>query len=464
VLAPPTTGAALGWPACVQRTAPIHLGLTEVSRSANGRLLTLRLRSRAMEGEQKVDVLLPRGFDRSGRTRYPVLYLLHGAGGDYRTWVEQDEAAQALAGLPVIAVMPDGSGPDKSGVRRNGGYSDWFGVEPNTPDRAFAWESYHVRELVPFIDRRFPTRAAPGGRAIAGISMGGTGAMKYAAEFPGTFGYAGSFSGGIDSAVARGLRGQNCQQGDPALEQVIWRDNNPTDLASNLRGVRLFVRSGDGTPGPFDSPTKPVDPGEATVWQARLATEAGAHAMAENFLRALRKAGIRGVDAGFYAGSHSHPYWTREFRAFVTWLRAQLRRPPAAPDAFTVASAHLSFSAWGWSFRAHRRAREFAYLRVRAGSLTVTGSGDLDVTTPALYRPRMTYAVQIGQRTKHVRADRRGRLAFRLDLGPSHTKQQTDFGARATRGWRSVSARVLKTRPGPHVAARDRRMLGIALT
>jgi hypothetical protein len=132
----------------------------------------------------------------------------------------------------------------------------------------------------------------------------------------------------------------------------------------------------------------------------------------------------------------------------VTWLRAQLRHPPAARGSFTVASAHDSFSAWGWAFEAHRRVREFAYLRVRSGRLTVTGSGDLDVTTPARYRARATYAVRIGRRTKHVRADRRGRLAFRVGLGASHTKQQTDFGAGATRGWRSVSTRVLNRRRG----------------
>ena len=447
-LAPPASGVASGWPPCVERTAPVRLGLTELSRSAKGRLLTLTLRSRAMQGEQKVNVLLPRGFDRSGRTRYPVLYLLHGAGGDYTSWIEEDEAAQALAGMGVIAVMPDGSGPDKSGTRRNGGYSDWFGVEPGTPDRAFAWESYHVRELVPFIDRRFPTRAGPGGRAIAGISMGGTGAMKYAAEFPGTFGYAGSFSGGIDSNVARGLRGQNCQQGDPALEEVVWRDNNPTDLAPNLRGVRLFVRSGDGRPGPFDAPTKPADSGQAVLWQARLATEAGAHVMAEDFLAALHKAGIRGIDARFYPGSHSHPYWTREFRAFVAWLRTQLRRPARPPRSFTVASAHERFTAWGWSLRVHRRVREFAYLRAHAGRLTATGSGELDVTTPARYRPRASYLVRIGRRTGTLRADRRGRIAFRVGLGASHDEQQTDFGSAATRGWHSVSARVLTRRRG----------------
>src|SRR3954447_22092217 len=103
-----TPASAADWPACVQRTAPVHTGLTETARAMHGRLLALTLRSRAMAGTQKVDVLLPRGYDRSGRTRYPVLYLLHGAGGDYTTWVKRDHVANLIGSLPVIAVMPDG--------------------------------------------------------------------------------------------------------------------------------------------------------------------------------------------------------------------------------------------------------------------------------------------------------------------------------------------------------------------
>jgi diacylglycerol O-acyltransferase/trehalose O-mycolyltransferase len=442
----PPLPAAATWPACVERTTPITTGIREVGRTRTGRVVSLTLSSRAMQGEQRVDVLLPRRFDPSGRTRYPTLYLLHGAGGSYRNWIERDRVDDVLGDLGVIVVMPQGSDVDAAGRNRNGGYADWFGLEAGVPGPVPAWESYHVRELVPFVDRRFPTRADAAGRAVAGISMGGGGAVKYAAEYPGTFGYAGSFSGSLDPTVGIG-RSKNCVRGDPATQEVVWRDNSPTALAANLRGVRLFVRSGDGMPGPYDSPTPPADPAERTRWQIRLLTEAGAHRMAQNFLAALQQAGIAGADARFSPGSHSQPYWQRDLVEFAGWLRGQLQRPPAPPRAFTVASAHRVFTAWGWSFAAHRAVREFAYLDVTGDRLTVTGSGGVDVVTPPRYVPGRRYRIQVDGAARWVAADRKGRLSFRLDLGPSHTRQQTDFGPDATRGWRTVTVRLTSRCP-----------------
>ena len=74
-------------------------------------------------------------------------------------------------------------------------------------------------------------------------------------------------------------------------------------------------------------------------------------------------------------------------------------------------SAREEFSAWGWQFRAHRDAREFVYLdEVSPDGLTATGSGTLEVTTPAGCR-------------------------FTIDLGPSHQTQQVVFGDNETAGW-----------------------------
>jgi S-formylglutathione hydrolase FrmB len=445
---PAATPAAAAWPVCVERTTPIRTALTEVSRAVDGRLVTVTLRSAAMQGEQQVNVLLPERANLSGRIRYPVLYLLHGAGGDFRTWMERDGVVAAVGGLPVIVVMPAGSDRDAIGNNRNGSYTDWFGLEAGTPGPVPAWESYHLGELVAFIDQQLPTRAGAAGRAIAGISMGGGGAVKYAAEYPGMFGYAGSFSGSLDREPDTG-RNQNCVRGDPAQQEVVWRDNNPTDLAANLRGVRLFVRSGDGTPGPYDSPVPPTDPTERLAWRVRLGTEAVTYQMAQHFLAALGAAGIDGVDARLFPGSHSPAYWQRDLREFTGWLGGQLRHPPGTPPAFDTASAHAAFSAWGWRFQAHRAVREFAYLHVAGGDLTVTGSGRLDVVSPARYRPGRSYPVRIDGTVRRVRADRTGRLAFPVDLGPSHPRQQTEFGPDATSNWRTARVRIAPpTAPG----------------
>jgi hypothetical protein len=89
--------------------------------------------------------------------------------------------------------------------------------------------------------------------------------------------------------------------------RFIWRDNDSANLAGNLRGVRLFVRSGDGVPGQFDATQPPADPFQRAVRQTDLVVEAGARAEALRFL-AARDAGVP-VDAAFYHGSHYLPYW-----------------------------------------------------------------------------------------------------------------------------------------------------------
>jgi S-formylglutathione hydrolase FrmB len=411
-----------------------------VGRARHGRLLTLMLRSRAMGEVQPVDVLLPARYDSSGRTRYHVLYLLHGAGGDYRSWV-QTGIEKLLDRLPVIAVMPSGSTP-----QMDGNYTDWLQMAPGAAGGAPAWESYHIRELIPFIDAHFPTLAGTAGRAIAGISMGGGGATKYAAEYPGTFGYVGTFSGEADPLLPAALAFQpkTCRWGDPARDQVIWRDNDSADLAANLAGIRVFIRSGTGSPGEFDLPTPPADPIQAAILRVRLIVELGAHLENEALVNALRRAGARGVDARFFPGSHSLAYWQRDTREFLAWLRTQLRHPPRQPSVVTVASAHTWFTAWGWTFQLHRRVREFAYLRLSHDRLRMTGSGTVTVRTPPQFRRRSLHWLQIGRKIIALRADIAGELQFAVDLGPSHAHQQTRFDRAATRGWRTVTTTILR--------------------
>jgi S-formylglutathione hydrolase FrmB len=441
-------GGASAWPVCVERTDPPIPGVSQASRATQGRVVTLTLNSRAMSDQQTVHVLLPQNFDPSGRHHYPVLYLLHGAGGDNRTYLDQYPLEALVGGIPLIVVMPDGSGLDDSGQKRNGGYSDWFGVEASRPGPAFAWETYHLRELVPFIDRTFPTIARAGGRAIAGISMGGGGAMKYSAAYPGTFGYAGSFSGEIDPELpeAQAFQTPNCKFGDPATEEVLWRDNDVTNLAANLRGVRLFVRSGDGKPGPYDSPTQPADPGEAFLWQTRLLTEYGAGLMAKAFLAATGRLGIP-VEAEIYPGSHSKPYWEREMPEFFAWLGTQLAHPVKDRRTFSVESARRWFTSWGWTFRVTRSVREFLYVHASHGRrLRLTGSGRVAISSPDIFKPREQYALRLGRKLQLRRADRHGRLRFRVSLGRSHTQQQTTFTPETSKRWKSARVKIARVR------------------
>ena len=422
-------------PGCVLAPAP-ELGLSETNRvQVDQRLLDLTVHSQAMRGDQHVNVLLPVDYDATGATRYPVLYLLHGAFGSYRDWAAH--GVESMVGnRPLIVVMPD-DGPD-------GSYSDWYGTLAGTSDPPPAWESYHLRELVPFVDQTFPTNATRAGRFIAGLSSGGGGTMKYAAANPGMFGAAGSFSGAVDTDadypfyptisealwMATLIPGSgpdgHCTWGDPYTQRVVWLDNNPTSLAENLQGTALWLAWGNG-----NDPNGGWDPVEAEI--AR---------MNQLFVEALGAAGLGYSGPGLYGdGTHTWSYWEQDFKDFLAWL--DVTQLPSPPATFSYRSARPSFSAWDWHFGVHREVREFLYLRnISATGFTVTGSGSLDVTTAPLYVPGRSYTVTAGGGQQIVAADPDGRLAFTLDLGPSHQVQQYRFEPDSTADWVSLDVAI----------------------
>jgi S-formylglutathione hydrolase FrmB len=141
--------------------------------------------SKLLNRKVSFGVLLPADYaGQASRTRvYPVVYLLHGLDGHYNNWFEKTSVKQL--GDELIIVTPEGE---------NGWYTDSSTV-PN--DR---YESYIIQELIPEIDSRFRTIADWSGRAIAGLSMGGYGAVKFGLKHPEMFSLVGSFSGVFDAA------------------------------------------------------------------------------------------------------------------------------------------------------------------------------------------------------------------------------------------------------------------------
>ncbi|HEX2202300.1 MAG TPA: alpha/beta fold hydrolase [Longimicrobium sp.] len=133
---------------------------------------------------REVEVYLPPGYgERPGR-RYPVVYLLHGFGGTPAQWTERFAVPRALDSLiaagavrPMIVVIPDA---------HNAYGGSFYAASPVAGD----WEAFTAVELVRWADARFRTLADPGGRAVAGWSMGGFGALRLAARHPDTFGAA----------------------------------------------------------------------------------------------------------------------------------------------------------------------------------------------------------------------------------------------------------------------------------
>jgi S-formylglutathione hydrolase FrmB len=265
--------------------------ITVVGRQRlGGRLEEWTLKTPALADPTRVRVLLPAGYGADASRRYPVLYLLHGADSDYRSWTRYGDAQTITAHAPMIVVMPDGG--------TDGWYTDWYaGSRPVQP----RWETYHVGELVPWIDATYRTIAARRGRAVAGLSMGGYGALSYAARHPGTFAAAASFSGALEvgSAAAWGERSAN---------EARWRAHLPIAIAARLRSLALVeLRTGDGQPGPLDP--RGTKPGCGACSLERYL-----HAGNVRLHTRLRALGIRHVWDDYGPGTHAWPYWRRDLR------------------------------------------------------------------------------------------------------------------------------------------------------
>ncbi|MGZ4736770.1 MAG: alpha/beta hydrolase [Acidimicrobiia bacterium] len=169
-----------------------------------------------------VCVYLPPGYVGS-RTRYPVVYLLHGGGGDAGDAVAQGRLRQTMDGLiaddpssAAIVVMPDGDD------------AQWYdGIDGQIRN-----ETYVAGDLVPYFDRHFRTIPTRAGRAITGVSNGGYGAMLLAAKHPDLFAAAGGMSSNLDWLGARGL-------GDP--NGPYYRANHPIELADRLANTDIVL-------------------------------------------------------------------------------------------------------------------------------------------------------------------------------------------------------------------------------
>jgi S-formylglutathione hydrolase FrmB len=165
-------------------------GITVVSQSQSGREIDLTVNTTDVQGQHKIIVLLPEGYDANPNAHYPVLYLLNGALADPTQWVSSGgAAAQITDPYPAIIVMEDG------GVK--GWYYNWKSCASICPEN---WESFHNLQVVPWIDSNLRTIANRSGRGIAGLSMGGWGAIHYAEDYPQLYSYAASFSGAVDTA------------------------------------------------------------------------------------------------------------------------------------------------------------------------------------------------------------------------------------------------------------------------
>lgn len=178
--------------------------LYSVNDVPHGTVSKVWYHSQSLGADRRMTVYLPAGYDDSGTRRYPVLYLLHGMGGDEDAWPTLGRAAQILDNLiasgkaePMIVVMPNGNAalPSAPGEGPSGLVQPTSDL-PKTKDGSY---EASFPEIISYVDSHYRTVRKPSGRAIAGLSMGGFHSFHISKEYPGTFGYVGLFSAAVRS-------------------------------------------------------------------------------------------------------------------------------------------------------------------------------------------------------------------------------------------------------------------------
>ncbi|MCR5133130.1 MAG: esterase family protein, partial [Bacteroidales bacterium] len=220
--------------------------LAAVSANA-GKIVTDSLYSNTLKASVKYNVYLPDGFEESVKT-YPVVYLLHGLGGNYTDWAKKASAkaiADELIGtgeaVEMIIVMPNAGGADRHNV--------WNGYF-NMP--GWNYEDFFFQEFVPAVEDKYRAVGDKGHRAVMGLSMGGGGSTVYCQRHPDMFSSCYAMSAWLDYETGQ------VGESDQAKDKLYYvcqsvREHSALDFIDNadevtlekLRTVKWFIDCGD---------------------------------------------------------------------------------------------------------------------------------------------------------------------------------------------------------------------------
>lgn len=427
------TASLSGGGAVAAERPPLHIALAG-RQAIDSRLTQLTFDTSALAQPAHVRVLLPAGYDSSGATRYPVLYLLHGSRDNASTWTDSGMVEQIVGTSPVIVVMPDGGS--------GGYYTDWYRHGYGGPPE---WETFHIDQLIPWIDSHYRTQADRAGRAIAGNSMGGYGALSYAARHPDLFTAVASFSGIVDTnvpAATSDAQGDITNDGgDPdaafgsrSADEIRWRAHNPWDLAANLRGMTVVLRTGDGKAGgPLADHT--ADAEEVIIHSANVSLQ-----------RRLQALHIPHVWDDYGPGQHRWPYWQRDLRETLPLFMKAFGHAPSSAASITFRAAEPTFTVGGW--RVARRGSAYAFSTLagaRTSGFSLSGSGAVVVTTPPRYVAGRRYAVVVSGNGRTTRTTvvagtaRRLRISLTLARAAGKVSAAADAGPAVAVGIRPAA-------------------------
>jgi len=208
---------------------------------------SLQFESKLVGYPVEYSIYLPPGYDASERS-YPVLYLLHGYSDDETGWIQfgeanriADESISSGEAAPCIIVMPDGK-------------VTWY---INSYDGEDPWEDMFVQEFIPFIEDKYRVRSKKEFRAIAGLSMGGNGALLLSMRHPDLFSSCVAMSAGTftdeeiltNDAYDRYFGKIYGPKPDDKVSDY-WKKYSPLHLAEDvdaekLKSIRFYIDCGD---------------------------------------------------------------------------------------------------------------------------------------------------------------------------------------------------------------------------
>lgn len=206
----------------------------------------LSMKSKILKDNRKYAIYLPPDYETSQR-RYPVLYLLHGAGDDQTGWVQfgevqhiADKAIREGTATPMIIVMPDAN------TGRRGYFNDAKGD--------WRYEDFFFEEFMPFIEKTYRIKGEKRHRAVAGLSMGGGGSFVYALRHPELFSSAAPLSAATGPLTREAARTSLERMGEKEVSEAqveaYFKRQSVLSLVENLpddqkKVVRWYIDCGD---------------------------------------------------------------------------------------------------------------------------------------------------------------------------------------------------------------------------
>ena len=220
------------------------LSFLAASFALGGVVSEIAVPSGSMRRDIPASVVLPAGYDADAAKRWPVVYILHGAGGSHRRYL-----ADFDLGLPRLA--------DRFQVMivcADGGNTSWWFDSPVDP--SYRYETHVAKELVPWIDSHYRTVPERGKRAVMGASMGGHGACWIGFRHKDLFGAVGLIAGGVDLQPFPGRWDIAKRLGPRDEFPERWRDHSAITEAAKLKNGEVEIISVIGTSDFFLVPNR----------------------------------------------------------------------------------------------------------------------------------------------------------------------------------------------------------------